>query len=350
MPSSCSEVSDEKTRQAEGTSKDLVLKVTAFTSGLKAILEPFLPASWKALVTLLLGAAGTERSPGRASAGLPDGVDGPQGGWDGLGALTERGHGCGEKEDAEAQLRTGRWVPRSRRQMERQWLLAQGNRDGVTRPSALAAVQVEGLRPPHGSPSLGVYRAPPSLWDMWLSWPVLQAVSRAGFSGAGSRSTGWDSGLGGAARHVGGGCLPRDGLPFRDLGRVLRGLPGPGLLVGLCRQALSTVASSTLCVFTAIFTICRLGVLCRYQLPCFQDLVPPDNIYTRYWPDRPPTIDGGGPNLPGGVCVLPFKRPGLHFRVPQKDWLPASKAFFYWYFLDRMRENEDERCLPASTS
>lgn len=71
MPSSCSEVSDEKTREAEGTSKDLVLKVTAFTSGSKGILEPFLPASWKALVTLLLGAAGTERSPWQSQCWAP---------------------------------------------------------------------------------------------------------------------------------------------------------------------------------------------------------------------------------------------------------------------------------------
>ncbi|XP_059753802.1 piezo-type mechanosensitive ion channel component 2-like [Balaenoptera ricei] len=60
IPRSSSEVSDEKTKEAEGTSKDLVQKVTAFTSGLKAVLEPFPPTAWKVLVTLLLGAASTE--------------------------------------------------------------------------------------------------------------------------------------------------------------------------------------------------------------------------------------------------------------------------------------------------
>ncbi|KAJ8779081.1 hypothetical protein J1605_012932 [Eschrichtius robustus] len=48
-----------------------------------------------------------------------------------------------------------------------------------------------------------------------------------------------------------------------------------------CRRALSTVTFSTLCVLTAIFTVGHLGGLYLYQLPFFQDLVPPDDIYTR---------------------------------------------------------------------
>ena len=61
--------------EAEGTSKEWVLKVAAVTSGLKAVLEPFFPVAWKVLVTLLLGAAGSRRSlwqrtdPGVAGVG-----------------------------------------------------------------------------------------------------------------------------------------------------------------------------------------------------------------------------------------------------------------------------------------
>ena len=117
-----------------------------------------------------------------------------------------------------------------------------------------------------------------------------------------------------------------------------------------CRQALSTVAFSTLCVFMAIFTVGHLGGLYLYLLPFFHDLVPPDGIYTSTGPIVPlPWMVEGLTSLGGGAVLL-FRRPGLHFRVPQKDWLRASKAFFYWYLLDRMRENEAEKCLPASAS
>ncbi|CAI9154390.1 unnamed protein product [Rangifer tarandus platyrhynchus] len=67
VPCWCSELSDEKATEAEGTSEEWVLKVAAFTSGLKAALEPFFPAAWKVLVTLLLGAAGMI-SPSMTSA------------------------------------------------------------------------------------------------------------------------------------------------------------------------------------------------------------------------------------------------------------------------------------------
>ncbi|XP_065775240.1 piezo-type mechanosensitive ion channel component 2-like [Muntiacus reevesi] len=67
VPCWCSELSDEKATEAEGTSEEWVLKVAAFTSGLKAVLEPFFPAAWKVLVTLLLGAAGMI-SPSMTSA------------------------------------------------------------------------------------------------------------------------------------------------------------------------------------------------------------------------------------------------------------------------------------------
>ena len=54
-----------------------------------------------------------------------------------------------------------------------------------------------------------------------------------------------------------------------------------------CRQALSTVAFSTLCVFMAIFTVGHLGGLYLYLLPFFHDLVPPDGIYTSTGPIVP---------------------------------------------------------------
>lgn len=49
-----------------------------------------------------------------------------------------------------------------------------------------------------------------------------------------------------------------------------------------CGRALSTVAFSTLCVFTAIFTAGHLEGLYLYQLHFFQKCVPPDDIYARY--------------------------------------------------------------------
>ncbi|XP_071067930.1 piezo-type mechanosensitive ion channel component 2-like [Dasypus novemcinctus] len=48
-----------------------------------------------------------------------------------------------------------------------------------------------------------------------------------------------------------------------------------------CRRALSALAFSALCVFMAIFTAGHLGSLYLYQLPFFQDLVPPDDLYAR---------------------------------------------------------------------
>ncbi|XP_043336503.1 piezo-type mechanosensitive ion channel component 2-like [Cervus canadensis] len=129
VPCWCSELSDEKATEAEGTREEWVLKVAAFTSGLKAVLEPFFPAAWKVLVTLLLGAAGM------------------------------------------------------------------------------------------------------------ISPSMTSAVYFGAFLGLGS----WWA----------------------------------------CGQALSTVAFSTLCVFMAIFTTGHLGGLYLYQLPFFQNCVPPDDIYAR---------------------------------------------------------------------
>ncbi|XP_028926177.1 piezo-type mechanosensitive ion channel component 2-like [Ornithorhynchus anatinus] len=48
-----------------------------------------------------------------------------------------------------------------------------------------------------------------------------------------------------------------------------------------CRRALSINAFSSLCVMMAIFTAGHFGILYMYQLPYFQVLVPPDDIYAR---------------------------------------------------------------------
>ncbi|XP_012863894.1 piezo-type mechanosensitive ion channel component 2-like [Echinops telfairi] len=48
-----------------------------------------------------------------------------------------------------------------------------------------------------------------------------------------------------------------------------------------CRWALSALAFSSLCVFMTIFTAGHLGSLYLYQLPVFQDLVPPEDIHAR---------------------------------------------------------------------
>ena len=70
-----------------------------------------------------------------------------------------------------------------------------------------------------------------------------------------------------------------------------------------CRQALSTVAFSTLCVFMAIFTVGHLGGLYLYLLPFFHDLVPPDGIYTSTGPIVPlPWMVEGLTSLGGGRC------------------------------------------------
>lgn len=77
--------------EAKGTREEWVLKVAAFTSSLKGVLEPFFPTTWKVLVTLLPGAAGSKRSPWEG--------DRPWGGWGAGGIqgtgpqlLRERGH------------------------------------------------------------------------------------------------------------------------------------------------------------------------------------------------------------------------------------------------------------------
>ncbi|XP_027706364.1 piezo-type mechanosensitive ion channel component 2-like [Vombatus ursinus] len=48
-----------------------------------------------------------------------------------------------------------------------------------------------------------------------------------------------------------------------------------------CHQEVGTLAFSTVCVSLAIFTAGHIGSLYLYQLPYFQDLVPPEDIYAR---------------------------------------------------------------------
>ncbi|XP_044515574.1 piezo-type mechanosensitive ion channel component 2-like [Gracilinanus agilis] len=48
-----------------------------------------------------------------------------------------------------------------------------------------------------------------------------------------------------------------------------------------CHHEVGTLAFSTICVSMAIFTAGHIGSLYLYQLPYFQDLVPPEDIYAR---------------------------------------------------------------------
>ncbi|XP_074140854.1 piezo-type mechanosensitive ion channel component 2-like [Sminthopsis crassicaudata] len=48
-----------------------------------------------------------------------------------------------------------------------------------------------------------------------------------------------------------------------------------------CHQEVGPLAFSTMCVSLAIFTAGHIGSLYFYQLPYFQDLVPPEDIYAR---------------------------------------------------------------------
>ncbi|XP_030069316.1 piezo-type mechanosensitive ion channel component 2-like [Microcaecilia unicolor] len=48
-----------------------------------------------------------------------------------------------------------------------------------------------------------------------------------------------------------------------------------------CRRSVSLLVFSSLCVMTSIFSACHLTGIYLYQLPYFQDLVPPDDIYAR---------------------------------------------------------------------
>ncbi|XP_068928415.1 piezo-type mechanosensitive ion channel component 2-like [Petaurus breviceps papuanus] len=48
-----------------------------------------------------------------------------------------------------------------------------------------------------------------------------------------------------------------------------------------CHREVGTLAFSTICVSLAIFTAGHIGSLYFYQLPYFQDLVPPEDIYAR---------------------------------------------------------------------
>nr|XP_033819308.1 piezo-type mechanosensitive ion channel component 2-like isoform X2 [Geotrypetes seraphini] len=48
-----------------------------------------------------------------------------------------------------------------------------------------------------------------------------------------------------------------------------------------CRRSVSLLVFSSLCVMTSIFSACHLAGIYLYQLPYFQDLVPPDDIYAR---------------------------------------------------------------------
>ncbi|XP_036605792.1 piezo-type mechanosensitive ion channel component 2-like [Trichosurus vulpecula] len=48
-----------------------------------------------------------------------------------------------------------------------------------------------------------------------------------------------------------------------------------------CHREVGTLAFSTMCVSLAIFTAGHIGSLYLYQLPYFQDLVPPEDIYAR---------------------------------------------------------------------
>ena len=99
--------------------------------------------------------------------------------------------------------------------------------------------------------------------------------------GLGRGSHSWDSRLGGAAHRVRGGCLPGMISPSMTSAVYFGAFLGLGSWWA-CGQALSTVAFSTLCVFMAIFTASHLGGLYLYQLPFFQNCVPPDDIYARY--------------------------------------------------------------------
>lgn len=118
------------------------------------------------------------------------------------------------------------------------------------------------------------------LVTLFLGLAGTSGLSRGGGEGSGSLWTlTW--------RFV---CLPSHSSPSHlPTGMVSPSITSAvyfGAFLGLgswwaCRRAVSSPFFSTLCVFMAIFTAGHLSHLYTYQLPFFQDLVPPTDIYAR---------------------------------------------------------------------
>lgn len=278
-------------------------------------------------MTILLGAAGTERSPWWASTALPDRVDGPQGGV-GLGGAaegneamaTERRGALGLSGPAE-DLTVSSWAQKSDdgpRQLGTQW-----NQGGVTLSirsccysdgRAQATPRCPKLRHLQGHPCLAACMCC-SLGPVAVAAGLAGCVQRC-FSRAGSQSSGSGLRARRGCQSCGWGCLPRDGLSFQDLSHALWGLLRPGLLVGVPPGSERPGLQHPLHVHGHPHRQAP-GQPVLDRLPFFQDLVQAQTV--------PTSMDSGGLCPPGGRWL--FREPGSGgILLSQEGSLQASKA------------------------